>query len=87
MLSALGHITIVLPTPSKTYCKKFEKIMIDFIKGEKKLTETDDTVKERSSIVSQIYISLLICKSSAIEIDLSHSMFLPLLGESRTTKK
>ena len=53
MLSALSHIKTVLPTPSKTYCKKFDKIMIDFIKGEKKLTETEDTVKARSSIVSQ----------------------------------
>ena len=53
MLSALSHIATVLHTPSKTYCKTFEKIMIDFIKGEKKLTETDDTVKARSSILSQ----------------------------------
>ena len=38
-------------------------------------------------VIQQIYISLLNCKSSAIEIDPSHSLFLPLFGESRTTKK
>ena len=53
MLSVLSHIATVLPTPSKLYCKKFEKIMIEFIKGEKKVTETEDIVKTQSSIVSQ----------------------------------
>ena len=37
MLSKLSHIATVLPTPSKLYCKKFEKIMVDFIRGEQKI--------------------------------------------------
>ena len=53
MLSVLSHVATVLPTPSKVYCKKFKKVMIDFIKGERKLTETDDIVKLKASIVSQ----------------------------------
>ena len=35
MLSVLSHVATVLPTLSKTYCEKFEKIMIDLIKGER----------------------------------------------------
>ena len=53
MLSVLSHIATVLPTPSKKYCKKFKKLMIDFIKGEREPSETDVTVKLKASIVSQ----------------------------------
>ena len=53
MLSVISHVTTVLPTPSKEYCKKFEKLMIDFIKGEWKLAETDNTVKLEASIIFQ----------------------------------
>ena len=52
MLNVLSHITTVLPTPPKVYCKNFEKIMIDFIKGEKKPTEIKEAIKGQSSIVS-----------------------------------
>ena len=53
MLSTLSHIATVLPTLSKSYCKKFENIMIDFIRGERKSSEIDEAVKGRASIVSQ----------------------------------
>ena len=45
MLSKLSYIATVLPTPPKLYCKKFEKIMIDFIRGEHKSTDIDEAVK------------------------------------------
>ena len=53
MLSVLSHVATVLPTPSNVYCTKFEKIMIDFIKGEKEASGADNTVKLKASIVSQ----------------------------------
>ena len=53
MLSTLSHIATVLPTPPKLYCKKFESIMTDFIRGRKKSAETDEAVKNHASIVSQ----------------------------------
>ena len=53
MLRTLSHIATVLPTPPKSYYKKFEKIIIDFIKGEKKSSEIDEAVKGLASIVSQ----------------------------------
>ena len=39
MLSILSHVATVLPTPSNAYCKKFEKVMVEFIKGEKEQSE------------------------------------------------
>ena len=33
MQSVLSHVATYLPTPIKVYCKKFDKIMVDFIKG------------------------------------------------------
>ena len=53
MLSTLSHIATILPTPPVSYCKKFEKIITDFIKGEHKATAKDEAVKGKSSIVSQ----------------------------------
>ena len=53
MLSILSHVATVLPTPSNAYCKKFEKVMVEFIKGEKEKSETDDSIKLKASIVSQ----------------------------------
>ena len=35
MLSVLSHVATVLPTPNNTYCNKIEKIMTDFIRGER----------------------------------------------------
>ena len=33
-LSVFGHVATVLPTPSKVYCKKLKKVMIDVeVKG------------------------------------------------------
>ena len=37
-----SHVATVLPTPNNKYCNKIEKIMTDFIKGEKEQTETND---------------------------------------------
>ncbi len=53
MLSCLSHVATVLPTPPNSYCKKFEKIMSDFIKGEREQSETDNKIKLKASIVSQ----------------------------------
>ena len=53
MLSTLSHIGTVFPTPPKLYCKKLKKIMMDYIKGEKKSTEIDKAFKGCASIVSQ----------------------------------
>ena len=53
MLSTLSHIAAILPTPPKVFCKKFESIMINFIKGERKSADINEVVKGRSSIVSQ----------------------------------
>ncbi len=52
MLSVLSHVATVLPTPPNSYCKKSEKIMSDYIKGEREQSETDDTVKFKANIVS-----------------------------------
>ena len=53
MLSVLSHVATVLPTPNSTYCKKIEKIMSDFIRGEREQSEPDDKIKLKPSIISQ----------------------------------
>ena len=53
MLSKLSHIANILPTPPKDFCKKFESIMINFIKGENKSADINEIVKGRSSMISQ----------------------------------
>ena len=53
MLSTLSHIAIILPTPPKSYFKKFESIIIDFIRGERKSMVIDEAVKGQASLVSK----------------------------------
>ena len=53
MLSILSQVATMIPTPSNAYCKKFEKVMVEFIRGEKGKSETDDSAKLKASIVSQ----------------------------------
>ena len=53
MLSVLSHVATVLPTPNSAYCKKIEKIMSDFIRGEREQSEPNDDIKLKPSIISQ----------------------------------
>ena len=53
MLSILSHVTTVLPTPSKKYCKKIETITTNFIRGEHTPHTKDEAAKLKVSIVSQ----------------------------------
>ena len=52
MLSTLSHIATILPTPPISYCKRFEEVRINFIKGEHKATAKDEASKGKTSIVS-----------------------------------
>ena len=53
MLSVLSHVATVLPTPPNVYCKKIEKIMSDYIRGEREQSEPNNKIKLRPSIISQ----------------------------------
>ncbi len=53
MLSILSHVATVLPTPNSRYCKKIEKIITDFIRGEKEQNEPNEDPKLKPSIISQ----------------------------------
>merc|ERR1712082_482325 len=39
MLSVLSHVATVIPTPNSAYCKKIEKIISDFTRGEREKYE------------------------------------------------
>ena len=53
MLSTLSHIATIIPTPLVSYCKRFEGVMINFIRSEHKATAKDEAAKGKISIVSQ----------------------------------
>merc|ERR1712082_202460 len=53
MLSVLSHVATVLPTPNNKECKKIEKIITDFIRGEKEQDDPNEDPKLKPSIISQ----------------------------------
>ncbi len=53
MVSVLGDCATVLPAPNSAYCKKIEKIVSDFIRGEREQSEPNNDIKLKPSIISQ----------------------------------